>query len=184
MPSGIADERELSLDMLYKHVCEFQKPHYEKLQLEEDGSVTLTIDKELFSQLDNNEKVADDMFEPIKYSSYNNAFNSRYRNSFKRNLTAMNYKTMENELGSDTIARVTQKDQELRGLYTGISKERDMDNDGVPDRIDADPTRNSVQTVSDLHSVGNSTSGSTERYNDKKERQEKQYRKNQNELEL
>ena len=34
-------------------------------------------------------------------------------------------------------------------------KELDLDNDGVPDRIDIDDTRNSVQTVSDLDKVGN-----------------------------
>lgn len=38
-----------------------------------------------------------------------------------------------------------------------INKERDLDNDGVPDRIDIDDNRNAVQTVSDQFKVGNNT---------------------------
>lgn len=41
--------------------------------------------------------------------------------------------------------------------YTNLIKEKDLDNDGIPERIDIDDTRNSVQTVSDLSEVGNKT---------------------------
>lgn len=37
-----------------------------------------------------------------------------------------------------------------------LTKEKDLDNDGVPDRIDIDDTRNSVQTVKDLDAFKNS----------------------------
>lgn len=183
MPEGMIDEQERSLDISYQRVCEFEKPHYEKLEVDEDGAVVLTIDRELYQHLEHNEVVNDEMFEPVKYSSYNDLFNNRYRNNFKRNLTAIKYRNLENEIGKGDLSKVIQKDQELRKLYTKLTKERDLDNDGIPDRIDIDDTRNSVQTVKDLSSVKNSTTASTQRYNDKKERQERESRRN-NELEL
>lgn len=49
---------------------------------------------------------------------------------------------------------INQKDNKLRMKN---NKEKDLDNDGVPDRIDVDDTRNAVQTTSDLSEVGNKT---------------------------
>ena len=184
MPESMIDEEERSLDRSYQRLCEFEKPKYEKLSVDEDGAVVLTIDKELYMHLENSERINDEMFEPIKYSSYGAVFNSRYRNNFKRNLTAIKYRNLENEIGRDNLTNVLRKDQELKELHSRLTKERDLDNDGVPDRIDIDDTRNNVQTVKDLSSVKNSTSASTQRYNDKKERQERQERKRSDELEL
>ena len=41
--------------------------------------------------------------------------------------------------------------------YAESIKERDLDNDGIPDRIDIDDNRNSVQDVKDLGEVANNT---------------------------
>lgn len=171
MSDDFADERELTLENDYKHLCEFEMPQYEKINLDSDGSIVLTVDKDLFLNLDNSDVSLNETFEPVRYSSYNSLFNKRYKNSFKRNLNAINYKTIESELGKDTLSNITRKDKELRELYNEITKERDLDNDGVPDRIDIDDTRNSVQSVKDLGAVRNSTSASTERHNKKQERQ-------------
>lgn len=183
MPKGKLSQEENELELTYKRVCEFEKPHYEKLSVEDDGSVVLTIDKELYHQLENSEKTNDDSLEPVKYSSYNSLYNNRYRNNFKRNLTAVKYSSLENELGKDNLSKIIQRDQELKKLYNGLNKERDLDNDGIPDRIDIDDSRNSVQTVKDLSEVKNSTTGSTQRYNEKQDKQERERRRN-NELEL
>lgn len=178
------DEVERSLDISYKRACEFEKPRYEKLYVDDSGSVVLTVDKELYMQSENNERLSDDFFEPVKYSSYGDLFNNRYRNNFKRNLVAIKYTSLENELGKDTLTKITQRDQELRQLYTRLTKERDLDNDGIPDRIDIDDTRNSVQSTKDLDSVKNSTSASTQRYNEKQDRRHDKERQRDNEMEL
>ena len=186
MPESMTDEQTRALDRSYKRLCEFEKPHYEKLEVDEDGSVVIQIDRELYQHLEQGEVINDERFEPVKYSSYNDLFNRRYRNGFKRNLSAVRYNNIENEVGKDNLSKVIQKDQELRKLYSKMTKERDLDNDGVPDRIDVDDTRNSVQTVKDLSTVKNSTSVSTQRYNERKERQRDKDREKQrnNELEL
>lgn len=183
MPEGVTDEQEISLDVSYQRVCEFEKSNYEKLELDDDGSVVLTIDKELYQHLEQNEIINDENFESVRYSSYSDLFNNRYKNNFKRNLTAVKYKSLENEIGKEHLSKVVQKDQELRSTYIELTKERDLDNDGIPDRIDIDDTRNSVQTTKDLSSVKNSTSASTQRYNEKQRNQENERRRN-NELEL
>jgi hypothetical protein len=179
------EDGERELEQSYRQLCEFEKPHYEKLNIDSDGTVELTIDKDLYSQLESMDNANADMFEPVKYPSYSSLFNDRYRNNFKRNLTALKYSSIENETGKRNLENVIQRDQELQKIYRGITKERDLDNDGIPDRIDIDDTRNSVQTVKDLNVVKNSTTGGTQRYNEKKERQEKEKeRQRGNELEL
>ncbi|MCI1591214.1 hypothetical protein [Heyndrickxia oleronia] len=60
----------------------------------------------------------------------------------------------------------------MRESYLQRTKKRDLDNDGVPDRIDIDDTRNSVQTVSDLNIVKNMASKETAR--DQENRRERQ----------
>lgn len=180
MDDNVALERERSLETVYKTICEFEKPHYEKLKEFSDGSITITVDPNQEFNLENAE--IETMFDPVKYPSYRSAFNRRYRNSFKRNLSAINVKLLEKELGKETLHEVVSKDHELRKQYEEATKERDLDNDGIPDRIDIDDTRNSVQSVKDLDQVRNSTSASTQRYNEKQERERREQRTNDLEL--
>lgn len=180
MPDNVALERERSLENVYKTICEFEKPHYEKMEELTDGSVTITVDPNEVFNMENIENEL--MLDPVKYPSYRNAFNRRYKNSFKRNLSAINIKLLEKELGKENLSEVINKDQELKRQYLEATKERDLDNDGIPDRIDIDDTRNSVQTVKDLDQVKGSTNASTQRYNEKQERERKKQRNNDLEL--
>lgn len=177
----IIDERVLELS--YKRICEFEKAHYESIHSYDNGSINMTIDKDLYLQFLNDENVSNDFLSPVTYPSYKDMFNKRYRNNFKRNLTAINHNVLENEIGKDNINNVVNEDKELIYIYKRLTKERDLDNDGVPDRIDINDTRNNIQTTKDLDAVKNSTSASTERYNEKKEQQQKNKRR-ENELEL
>ena len=179
------EERDLEIDDMYKKVVEFEKPYYEQVHLEDDGSVSLIVDKELTSQLSGNELENETSSDPIRYSSYQSLFNNRYKQNFQRNLTALNYRSMEKTIGSNTLQTVITRDRELSSEYLKNIKERDLDNDGIPDRIDIDDTRNSVQTVKDLSAVGNSTNASTERYTKEKEKERKNQERNKDmELEL
>lgn len=49
------------------------------------------------------------------------------------------------------------------------TKELDLDNDGVVDRIDIADSKNAVQTVADLNIVGNDTSKEVSRGNKKRD---------------
>jgi len=183
MPKGIDYEIESSLNESYKRICEFEKYFYDKIIVENNGDLTLEIDKDLYSEIDNPNKVNDDFFQSTSYSSYKELFNNRYKSSFKNNLKYMNFNSIEREIGRDHLIKVFQDDKELKKLKEQHKKELDLDNDGIPDRIDIDDTRNSVQTVKDLSSVKNSTNASTQRYNEKKEQRKKERNKEQ-ELEL
>lgn len=178
MSDNVELERERSLENAYKTICEFEKPYYEQIVELTDGSVTITVDP---NEVSNEENIENElMFEPVKYPSYRSAFNRRYKNSFKRNISAINIKLLEKELGKDKLNEVVNQDQELKKQYLESTKERDLDNDGIPDRIDIDDTRNSVQTVKDLDEVKGSTNASTQKH---KEKQEKDIKK-ESEIEL
>lgn len=47
-------------------------------------------------------------------------------------------------------------------------KERDVDNDGTPDRIDINDTKNAVQTVGDLNKIKNATSKEIQEENERR----------------
>lgn len=174
-------ERDKSLEMAYKVACDFEKTHYEKIYEHQDGSIILEIDKDIYNNID--DSIENTLDEPIKYPSYRDLFNKRYRNSFRRNLNAINIKLIEKELGINNLQQITRLDDVLEKQYLESIKERDLDNDGVPDRIDIDDTKNSVQSIKDLDIVKNSTSADTERYNENKDRENQQKRKYNQDLE-
>ncbi|MGG0447817.1 hypothetical protein ABEZ87_27630 [Bacillus mycoides] len=69
--------------------------------------------------------------------------------------------------------------------YEQITKERDLDNDGTPDRIDIDDTNNAVQTIGDRDKVKNATNKETqEDYADNAEKNEKRCNRKSHDMEL
>src|SRR5699024_6603512 len=76
MPKGIDYEIESSLNESYKRICEFEKYFYDKIIVENNGDLTLEIDKDLYSEIDNPNKVNDDFFQSTSYSSYKELFNN------------------------------------------------------------------------------------------------------------
>lgn len=95
MPKSIDYEIESSLNESYKRICEFEKPFYDKIIVEDNGALTLDIDKDMYSEIDNPNKVDDNFFQSTSYSSYKELFNNRYRSSFKNNLKYMNFNSVE-----------------------------------------------------------------------------------------
>ena len=111
-------------------------------------------------------------FSTVEYPSYERLFNSKYRDKFLKNVAAIRPKELERKLGRDTLNQVMKKDQEIKLRYAERIKEVDLDNDGVPVRIDIDDTKSRVQTVADLNIVKNTTSKDTNRDHEKaRERQ-------------
>ncbi|UOE94772.1 hypothetical protein [Alkalihalobacillus sp. LMS39] len=165
------EAQERTLELAYKTVCEFEKAKYERIYVDEHNQITYQVDKEQFLELEHhNEKDMDSsFFSPVKYPSYKNLFNQLYRRNFTRNVFAIQPELLKNEIGEDNLIGVIKQDEQLRRRYLKNVKEVDLDNDGVPDRIDIDDTRNSVQIVSDLSLVKSSTDKETERHNKRKD---------------
>lgn len=160
------DARERFLEMAYKTVCEFEKASYERVYVDEYNQVVFQIDKEHFLELENakEENIDNNIFQPMKYPSYKKLFNQRYKDVFSRNIKAIQPELLKNEIGEEKLMEVIKQDEQLRRRYLENIKERDLDNDGVPNRIDFDDNRNSIQVVSDLSLVNSSTDKETERH--------------------
>lgn len=161
---------ERSYERAYESVCDFEKTNYEDIYKSNDGQIIFQVDKDRFLELENigEEDIDNSMFEPIKFPSYKKLFNSRYKDSFKRNIKAIKPYILINDIGETNMKKILEQDKELRQVYSERIKEIDLDNDGVPDRIDIDDSRNAVQTVSDLSEIRNSTNKETERENKKR----------------
>lgn len=184
MSEGNDFEEITTLEESYKRLCDFEKHYYEKIDIKDDSSLEFYIDENLYPHSDNDIHSTNEIFETTNYSSYKNLFNDNYRKSFLRNLNAMKYDSLEKEIGKENLNQVIKRDNELNRQYQRVSKEKDLDNDGIPDRIDIDDNRNSVQTVGDLSSTKNATTASTQRYNEKTKEQNKEKKQKQNEQEL
>ncbi|WP_230690653.1 hypothetical protein [Bacillus thuringiensis] len=121
----------------------------------------------------------------ITYTSFKDLFEAQYKDSFLTSIESLDLKELDNKLGAGTLETIIARDPIIRIRYEEITKERDLDNDGTPDRIDIDDTRNSVQTVGDLDKVKNSTNKETEEDNEeKKEKKEKKTKRKSHDMEL
>lgn len=161
-------------ELAYKKLCEFEQHYCEVIYKDPSGNIVYDIDPARLAELENiseNDLKQYD-FNTVEFPSYERLFESKYKQRFQKNLAAIQPKEIEKKLGSDTLDQTVKRDQELRDSYLQRTKERDLDNDGVPDRIDIDDTRNSVQTTSDLGIVKNMASKETGR--DQEKRKERQ----------
>lgn len=158
------------IELAYKKLCEFEQHYSEIIYKDSTGNIVYEVDPnklaELESLSENDLKQYD--FNTIEFPSYERLFESKYKQRFLKNIAAIQPREIEKKLGSETLNQATRRDRDLRERYLESINERDLDNDGVPDRIDIDDTRNSVQTVSDLNIVNNATSKETGRDQDKR----------------
>ncbi len=162
------------IELAYKKLCEFEQHYCEVIYKDSGGNIVYDIDPTRLAELENipeNDLKQYD-FNTVEFPSYERLFESKYKQRFLKNIAAIQPREIEKKLGSDTLDQAVRRDRDLRESYLQRTKERDLDNDGVPDRIDIDDTRNSVQTVSDLNIVKNMASKETAR--DQEKRKERQ----------
>lgn len=159
------------LELAYKTVCDFEKSSYEEIFKDKNENIVYQLNKSHYLELENlNEHDIDEkMFEPVKYPSYRKLFNTRYKERFQRNIRAINPHLLKSELGAENLFKVINQDEKLKSRYLDNLKELDLDNDGVPDRIDINDSRNAVQSNYDLNIVGNDTSKEVARAKRKEE---------------
>lgn len=131
-------------DIYYRKICEFEKSEYEDI-------ATNDLKQILYKpNIESDQKY-------IVYNSYFELYEKEFRDRFLKSLDCLYTKDITDSLGKDTLKYLAENDTIIQKRYSEVSKEIDLDNDGVPNRIDIDDTKNSVQTVDDLDKVGNST---------------------------
>lgn len=163
-------------ELAYKKLCEFERNHCEDISLNTEGSIIYKVDPSRLAELEDIcvTDLKDSEYIAFEYSSYEKLFESKYKERFLKNVAAISPKELEKKLGRDTLEQAARKDSEVRSRYNESIKERDLDNDGIPDRIDIDDSRNSVQTVADLNILKHTTSKDTARELEKKRSRQKE----------
>lgn len=147
----------------YRRLCEFEKSFFEKFKEKDDRSIE-------FTSFDLEDKDRKFPTQSITYNSFEDLFEKQYKDAFLTSIESLDLKEMDNKLGNGTLDSIVAKDTMIRIRYEEITKERDLDNDGTPDRIDIDDTKNSVQTVGNLDKVKGSTNKETQEDNEDKKK--------------
>ena len=171
----IERDRGIESELAYQKLCEFERNYCESVYEDTSGSIIFTIDPAKLAELENitENELKDLDFKTIEYPSYEKLFESEYKDKFLKNIAAISPNELEKRLGRGTLDEATKRDRDLKLSYAESIKEVDLDNDGVPDRIDIDDTRNSVQTVADLNILNNATNKDTSRDNDRRKEKQK-----------
>ncbi|PEI44658.1 hypothetical protein [Bacillus pseudomycoides] len=159
----------------YRTLCEFEKSFLENFKEKDDGNIE-------FSSFDLEDKEKRFPIQSITYTSFKDLFEEVYKDSFLTSIESLDLKELDNKLGSATLNTIMARDPIIRTRYEEITKERDLDNDGTPDRIDIDDTKNSVQSVGDLDKVKNATNKETQE--DNEDKKEKKTRRKSHDMEL
>ncbi len=159
----------------YKILCEFEKSFLEDFKEKDDGNIEFSS-----FNLEDNERTTPT--QSITYTSFKDLFEDQYKESFLTSIESLDLKEINSKVGADTLDTIMAKDPIIRIRYEEITRERDLDNDGTPDRIDIDDTKNSVQTVGDLDKVKSSTNKETEE--DNEEKKEKKIKRKSHDMEL
>lgn len=149
-------------EISYRTLCEFEKSFLEDFKEKDDGNIE-------FSSFNLEDKERTTPTQSITYTSFKDLFEDQYKEAFLTSIESLDLKEIDNKLGAGTLQTIIARDTIIRTHYEEITKERDLDNDGTPDRIDIDDTKNSVQTVGDLDKVKNSTNKETEEENEENE---------------
>ena len=165
-------------EISYKTLCEFEKSFLEDFKKIDDGNIE-------FSSFNLEDKERMTPTQTSTYASFKDLFDAQYKESFLTSIESLDLKEIDNKLGAGTLDTIMARDTMIRIRYEEITKERDLDNDGTPDRIDIDDTKNSVQTVGDLDRVKNSTNKETEEENEENEEKKgKRQKRKSHDMEL
>lgn len=165
-------------EISYKNLCEFEKSFLEDFKETDHGNIE-------FSSFNLEDKERMIPTETITYTSFKDLFEAQYKESFLTSIESLDLKEIDNKLGVGTLDTIIARDTMIRTRYEELTKERDLDNDGTPDRIDIDDTKNSVQTVGDLDKVKNSTNKETEEENEENEEKKgKKQKRKSHDMEL
>jgi hypothetical protein len=164
-------------EISYKKLCKFEKSFLETFKEKDDGNIE-------FSSFNLEDKERMFPTQSITYTSFfKDLFEEQYKKSFLTSIESLDLKEIDSKVGEGTLDTIIATDPIIRIRYEEITRERDLDNDGTPDRIDIDDTKNSVQTVGDLDKVKNSTNKEIEEEM-KRKKKEKKIKQKSHDMEL
>ncbi|MGO3169145.1 zincin-like metallopeptidase domain-containing protein [Senegalia sp. (in: firmicutes)] len=176
---NVSLSKEFLYDKDYKHLVDFQLSHYEKVDL-----ITLADDYNLIyhSDIENDPKFQ----EGKEYSNYKDLWEQNFKDSFINDFDNFTLDELERNDNLSQVPnllnRLAVSDNEIGKAYNQAKEYKnsirdiDLDNDGIPDRIDIDDKRNAVQTSSDLHEVGSKIDKTYKHQEEKEKTQQKQAR--------
>ena len=143
--NGVSLDKNYIHDRDYKYLINNQLSSYEKISLQGTN---------IFLESEDHE--------PIAYTNNKDLFEDNFKNGLIDDFENLAIEEIENSFPDDLLQKLSNNDSDINKAYKQAIKYRrsikdvDRDNDGIPDRIDIDDNRNSVQTPSDLMEVGNS----------------------------
>ena len=148
----------IEMEIAYQKLCEFEKNYCEDIYLNTIGAVVYEINATRLAELENTEdndlKELDFLtkesldFQTAEFPSYKKLFEAKYKNRFLKNLSAISPNELQKKLGKDTLEVVAKGANEIKAKYAASIKEVNLDNDGVPDRIDIDDTKKQCSNCS------------------------------------
>lgn len=177
---GVALSNDFIHDYEYKHLTEFQLSHYEKVTEQSFPP----FEKVVYSpDIENEENTK-------TFSNYKDLWETEFKNSFKDDFNNFTIEELENNeiltrANPNLINRLAKNyddiGRELRNVRTAMESrskegERDLDNDGIPERLDVDDNRIVAETVGDLHKIGTGIDKSHEKETKKVEDSKKKQR--------
>lgn len=140
----------------YKDLIDFQLSHYAKV-----NEVIYGTDREI-------EYISDiDSPSVQKFSSYSELWSTHFRNELLNDIENLTLSEIKNNAAfsksPDLLERLIKIDKDIETRFNKSKsfesslKEVDLDNDGVPSRIDPDDNRSVIKTEADKSLVGNKT---------------------------
>ena len=168
---GVSISDDFINDFEYKHLTEFQLSHYEEVTEQNFPPFERVVYK---SDIENGS-------EATTFSNYKDLWEEEFRNSFINDLNNFTIEDLENnefitKANPNLINRlaknyddVEEKLNHTRSVMQGRAKEgeKDLDGDGIVDRLDIDDNRSNAQTIDDLNKIGSGTNKNQEMENEK-----------------
>lgn len=148
-------EKTLILDETeFKNLIQFQLSHYELVEEFSSTEIVYTPDIESANLKET-------------YSSYQALWENQFENNLTNDLECFTLKKLQKDeflsKSPDLLNKLANYNSNVNTTLEGLKKEAklvkelDLDNDGVPDRIDPDDTRSVIRTEADKDLVGNKT---------------------------
>ncbi|AOM14441.1 hypothetical protein [Bacillus thuringiensis] len=108
----------------YKVLCEFEKSFLEDFKEKDDGNIE-------FSSFNLEDKERTTPTQSITYTSFKDLFEDQYKESFLTSIESLDLKEINSKVGAGTLDTIMAKDPIIRIRYEEITRERDLDNDGM-----------------------------------------------------
>jgi hypothetical protein len=126
-------ERNLE-EKAYKEICMFEKTRHEDISEVDEDKILFQPDIFRLDQI-------------VTYTSYHDLYIKEFSQRFLKSLDDLYLLDLKTAISKESFDTLIKNNHEIMQKVMII--EKDIDADGVPDRIDIDVQRNDLQTISD-----------------------------------